>query len=241
MISRECRRRPAVSSSPRSSLHSSRRRTPSRRRSQAMADTERDVRQDGEGEGHPRFVPRRSSPTTRSRSRRSRHRRKERLLKQRPTAVLGQRADLGTAHRRCGRERRARMAHRSQHVHRSLDARRDTALRQLPLRVAQGRPDGRWRVFIDVGTGRAGGRPFAPGFTRMPFGARYAGTEDKAAGDRRLLDGGSRAQRAHRRGRRRAAYADQVMTGTRLHRPGGPPAIGHRPLRAWLEQQRGDD
>ena len=32
--------------------------------------------------------------------------------------------------------------------------------------------DGHWRVFIDVGTNAPEPVPFAPGFTRMPFGDR---------------------------------------------------------------------
>ena len=41
--------------------------------------------------------------------------------------------------------------------------------------------DRRTRLFIDVGTNLPAEATFAPGFTRTPFGARYAGKEDKAA------------------------------------------------------------
>ena len=42
------------------------------------------------------------------------------------------------------------------------------------LSIWRKQPNGPWRVFIDVGAGAPEPVPFAPGFTRMPFGARYA-------------------------------------------------------------------
>jgi ketosteroid isomerase-like protein len=41
--------------------------------------------------------------------------------------------------------------------------------------------DGRWRVFIDVGVAAKQPVTFTPGFTRIPFGQRYAGKDGKQA------------------------------------------------------------
>src|SRR6478672_11548151 len=49
------------------------------------------------------------------------------------------------------------------------------------LSVWRKQADGRWRVFIDVGTGLGAAATFAPGFTRTPMATRYSGTEGKAA------------------------------------------------------------
>ena len=43
------------------------------------------------------------------------------------------------------------------------------------LSVWRKQPDGRWRVFIDVGTGLPAAATFAPGFTRTPLASRYVG------------------------------------------------------------------
>ena len=45
-------------------------------------------------------------------------------------------------------------------------------------------PDGQWRVLIDVGANAPEAVPFAPGFTRMPFGARYTGGKHGFGADR---------------------------------------------------------
>ena len=71
------------------------------------------------------------------------------------------------------------------------------------LSVWRRQPGGAWRVFIDVGADAPQPVPFAPGFTRFPFGARYARTEDKTASAASLLVGRPRAQRPSRNGRRR--------------------------------------
>ena len=107
------------------------------------------------------------------------------------------------------------------------------------LSVWRKQADGRWRVFIDVGTGLRAEATFAPGFTRMPFGARYTGKDGKAAGEKSLLeaDRGLNARAAQDGAAR--AYADQVVSGTRLHRPGGPPAIGPQAIASWLEANAG--
>src|SRR6476646_4917325 len=80
------------------------------------------------------------------------------------------------------------------------------------LSVWRRQADGRWRVFIDVGTGLRAEATFAPGFTRMPFGARYTGKDGKAADEKSLLeaDRGLNARAAQDGAAR--AYADQVVS-----------------------------
>ena len=54
------------------------------------------------------------------------------------------------------------------------------------LSIWRKQPDGKWRVFIDVGAGAPEPVPFATGFIRMPFGSRYAGKEGKDAAGKSL-------------------------------------------------------
>ena len=57
------------------------------------------------------------------------------------------------------------------------------------LSIWRKQPDGKWRVFIDVGAGAPEPVSFAPGFTRMPFGGRYVGKEEsKEAAGKSLAD-----------------------------------------------------
>jgi ketosteroid isomerase-like protein len=108
------------------------------------------------------------------------------------------------------------------------------------LSVWRKQPDGRWRVFIDVGTSLKAEAAFAPGFTRMPFAARYAGQEGKAASEKSLLEADRELDaRISKEGAARA-YADYTVGGTRLHRPGGPPSIGPQAITSWLEANAGD-
>ena len=51
------------------------------------------------------------------------------------------------------------------------------------LSIWRKQPDGRWRVFIDVGASAPTPVPFAPGFTQIAFGARYAGKDVRFIGN----------------------------------------------------------
>ena len=64
------------------------------------------------------------------------------------------------------------------------------------LSVWRKQPDGRWRVFIDVGTGLPAAATFAPGFTRTPLASRYSGKDDKATASASLLDADRRLNAA---------------------------------------------
>ena len=66
------------------------------------------------------------------------------------------------------------------------------------LSVWRKQPNGTWRVFIDVGAGAPEPVPFAPGFTRMPFGDRYVGK----AGEARQGSGGEEPGRSGSRSER---------------------------------------
>jgi len=104
------------------------------------------------------------------------------------------------------------------------------------LSVWRKQADGQWRVFIDVGTALRAEAEFAPGFTRMPFTARYAGKDDKAAAGPSLLDADRRLNARLATDGVTRTYSDHVTAATRLHRPGGPPAVGPQAIAAWLER-----
>jgi ketosteroid isomerase-like protein len=94
--------------------------------------------------------------------------------------------------------------------------------------------DGRWRVFIDVGVAAKQPVTFTPGFTRIPFGQRYAGKDGKqAAGESlqaadRELDTRIGSEGASR------AYAGYLSSGSRLHRGGVGPIVGSDAIVEWL-------
>ena len=104
------------------------------------------------------------------------------------------------------------------------------------LSVWRRQPGGTWRVLIDVGADAPQPVPFQPGFTRLPFGPRYARTEEKTASaasllaaDRALNDRIAAAGAA-------AAYADAMTDGSRLHRRGFVPPIGRSAAEIWIAQ-----
>ena len=106
------------------------------------------------------------------------------------------------------------------------------------LSVWRKQPNGTWRVFIDVGAGAPEPVPFAPGFTRMPFGERFAGNVSgaavkEAAGKSlaeadRDLNAQIAAQGASR------AFASRLTPSSRLHRPGSTPIVGAKAIAVWL-------
>jgi ketosteroid isomerase-like protein len=108
------------------------------------------------------------------------------------------------------------------------------------LSVWRKQGDGRWRVFIDVGSPLRAEAVFAPGFTRMPFPARYAGKEDKTTAGQSLLAADRRLNARIAADGVVRGYADDLTPGTRLHRPGGPPSVGPAAAAAWLAQNAGD-
>jgi ketosteroid isomerase-like protein len=107
------------------------------------------------------------------------------------------------------------------------------------LSVWRKQADGRWRVFIDVGTNLRAEAAFAPGFTRMPFGSRYTGKSDKAASEKSLLEADRELNARIVKDGAARGYSDFVVGGTRLHRAGGPPPVGPQAVAAWLEANAG--
>jgi len=104
------------------------------------------------------------------------------------------------------------------------------------LSVWRKQADGKWRVFIDVGTNLPAEATFAPGFTRTPFGARYAGKDDKAAASASLLEADRQLNARIAADGAVKAYAAVVTDATRLHRPGGLPSVGTQAIASWLTE-----
>ena len=95
-------------------------------------------------------------------------------------------------------------------------------------------PDGQWRVLIDVGANAPEAVPFAPGFTRMPFGKRYAGGGDKKAASVALAQVDQDVNRLMASQGPKAAFASRTTAATRLHRPGSIPIVGQDAIVKWL-------
>jgi ketosteroid isomerase-like protein len=104
------------------------------------------------------------------------------------------------------------------------------------LSVWRKQPDGRWKVYIDVGANSPTPVPFPAGFTRTTLENPYVGKDSKAAATGSLAD----ADRALN-----AQIADQGMVRAfesvlapvaRFHRPGFVPPVGRKPIARWLEQ-----
>jgi ketosteroid isomerase-like protein len=101
------------------------------------------------------------------------------------------------------------------------------------LSVWRRQPDGRWRVFIDVGANVPELPAFAPGFTRTPFGGKYAGPGDKASATRALAEA-DRAFNERLASGAASAYAERTTTAARLHRPGARSVVGRDAIVAWI-------
>ena len=94
-------------------------------------------------------------------------------------------------------------------------------------------PDGRWRVFIDVGVNMPELPAFAPGFTRTPFGGKYAGPGGKASATRALAEA-DRAFNERLAAGAATAFAERTTTASRIHRPGSRAVVGKDAIAAWI-------
>ncbi len=101
------------------------------------------------------------------------------------------------------------------------------------LSIWRKQPDGRWRVFIDVGAGAPEPVSFAPGFTRIAFGGRYTGKEGKEAAGKSLA-AADRDLNTHIGQGAARAFASRLTPASRLHRPGFVPIVGTDAIAAWL-------
>jgi ketosteroid isomerase-like protein len=103
--------------------------------------------------------------------------------------------------------------------------------------------DGRWRVFIDIGTGVPSPVPFPTWFTHVTAVPRYldrtessvsAATAALIAADRRLNDSLKSADAA-------TAYLSLIVEHARLHRAGTTPAVsvGADQITQWFAANTG--
>jgi len=102
------------------------------------------------------------------------------------------------------------------------------------LSVWRKQPDGRWRVFIDVGANAPEPVPFPTGFTRTTVATPYAGSDSKSAATGSLAgaDRDLNAQIASLGFAR--AFAARLSPAARLHRPGSIPQTGRDAIVTWL-------
>ena len=104
------------------------------------------------------------------------------------------------------------------------------------LSIWRKQPDGRWRVFIDVGASAPSPVPFAPGFTQIAFGTRYAGKDGKEAAGEGLAEADREFNARIAADGPVRAFANRVTTSSRLHRPGFIPIVGADAIAAWLAE-----
>jgi ketosteroid isomerase-like protein len=101
------------------------------------------------------------------------------------------------------------------------------------LSIWRRQPDGRWRVYIDVGVNVPELPEFGPGFTRLPVAARYAGADSKDAATRILREADQSLNDRIATAGFGAALGDRAVAVSRLHRPGVTPIVGPAAIRAW--------
>ena len=104
------------------------------------------------------------------------------------------------------------------------------------LSVWKKQPDGRWRVFIDVGANSPEPVQFPAGFTRTTIRDPYKGKDDKAAAEKSLADADRALNEEIAATGFAKAFAARLAPSSRLHRPGNVPPIGREAIVKWLEQ-----
>jgi ketosteroid isomerase-like protein len=104
------------------------------------------------------------------------------------------------------------------------------------LSVWRKEPDGKWRVFIDVGTHVKAPAAFAPGFTRFKVDRRYAGKQSEAAAGASLATADRALNARIATAGAAAAYSDALASGGRVHRDSVGPLTEAPAVRAWMEQ-----
>ena len=104
------------------------------------------------------------------------------------------------------------------------------------LSVWRRQVDGTWRVFIDIGSEPPQPVPFEPGFTRFPFGARYAGGEPQTASAAALLTADKAMNTKMAAAGSAEAYGEVTTSASRLHRSGFMPRIGAPAIRSWMKE-----
>jgi len=103
------------------------------------------------------------------------------------------------------------------------------------LSVWKKQPDGRWRVFIDVGANAPEPVPFPTGFTRTTISDPYKGKDSKAAAEKSLADADRELNEQIAATGFAKAFDARLGQSSRLHRPGSVPPLGRAAIVKWLE------
>ena len=109
------------------------------------------------------------------------------------------------------------------------------------LSIWKKQPDGRWRVFIDLGTTVPAPVSFPTWFTHVTAAPRYRDPAGTSSATADLLDADRRFNDQLRTGDAAAVYAAQVVDHGRLHRAGTTPAIavGADQIKRWFAANPG--
>jgi ketosteroid isomerase-like protein len=103
------------------------------------------------------------------------------------------------------------------------------------LSVWRRQADGRWRVFIDIGSEPPLPVSFQPGFTPFPFQPKYVATEPPATSAAGLLAADKALNAETGMAGSAEAYAAVTTAASRLHRRGFMPPIGTAAIRSWMK------
>ncbi len=104
------------------------------------------------------------------------------------------------------------------------------------LSVWRKQPDGRWKVFIDVGASAPAPVEFAPGLTRTAAEKRWVGKESRDTSTQSLALADRDLNAAVAADGPAKAFGTRVTALSRLHHPGFSPLVGRDAIVGWLEQ-----
>jgi ketosteroid isomerase-like protein len=102
------------------------------------------------------------------------------------------------------------------------------------LSVWRREPDGRWKVFIDIGTNLEAPATFEPGFVRFRFAPRYSGTESQERARKALADADAALNARIASAGAAAAYRETLAPGARVHRDRVGALTDPEGIEAWL-------
>jgi ketosteroid isomerase-like protein len=106
------------------------------------------------------------------------------------------------------------------------------------LSVWRLQPDGRWRVFIDIGTDAPEAVAFAPGLTRTSLERPYRGKASKESATASLSVAEHMLNQQIAAAGAKKAYAGLLTPVSRFHRPGRAPLVGASSITSFLEADR---
>ena len=104
------------------------------------------------------------------------------------------------------------------------------------LSIWKKQKDGRWRVFIDIGTNVPAPVPFAASFTQVTASPRFRGPSDAASAASGLLAADRQLNAQLMDADAVSAYLGQIVDHARMHRTGTVPAVsvGADQIRQWF-------